>query len=188
MSVTLDSQRRSRKRGRGEGNQLTQSDTAYWALFEARYRMNRMTTLTVYIRPDSTMMCIARRSRVVSVAPSALAKTTFARCSMDHILYTIKARREQRSAALQMTYKRCEIQVAIILRTRVMVNIDVMKGVICTVLMSLTVFPCIVNSKKHVNASITVSQNISLATGECRRTRGELFHRFLQATEYRVEQ
>ena len=42
------------------------------------------------------------------------------------------------------------------LRARVMENMDVMKGVICTVLMSLAVVPCVVNSKKHVNASITV--------------------------------
>ena len=52
--------------------------------------MNRTTTLTVYIKPDSMMMCIARRSRVVS-APPALANMTFARCSIDHILYTINA-------------------------------------------------------------------------------------------------
>ncbi len=49
-----------------------------------------MTTLTVYIMPDSMMMCMARRNGVVSLQP-ALPKATLDRRSIDHILCTINA-------------------------------------------------------------------------------------------------
>ena len=51
--------------------------------------MNKMITLTVYIRPDSMMMCMARRNGVVL---SVLAKAILERRSIDHILCTINAR------------------------------------------------------------------------------------------------
>ena len=48
-----------------------------------------MTTLIVYIKPDSMMMCMARRNGVVL---SVFAKAILERRSIDHILCTINAK------------------------------------------------------------------------------------------------
>ena len=58
--------------------------------------MNKTMTLTVYIRPDSMMMCMARRNGVVWLPLKlALVEATLNRRSIDHTLYTINATNER---------------------------------------------------------------------------------------------
>ena len=84
-------------RGDTDWGRLTQSETPYWALFEARYTAKKTTTPTEYISPDSMTMCMARRRLEVLSRPVP-ANALRVQRSVDHILYTINAEKKDRSA------------------------------------------------------------------------------------------
>ena len=84
-------------RGDTDWGRLTQSETPYWALFEARYTAKKTTTPTEYISPDSMTMCMARRRLEVLSRPVP-ANALRVHRSVDHILYTIKAGKDDESA------------------------------------------------------------------------------------------
>ena len=73
---------------------LTQSETPYWALFDAKYRTKKTTTLTEYIKPDSMTICMARLKLKTLLGHMVPANALREWRSTDHILRTIKARNQ----------------------------------------------------------------------------------------------